>query len=181
MAMLSDCIRVYDVDFPPSFLDDLVQEFGSTFNHALVQGEKDYGINLNVRNCFDARITNQTEKQRMYDNVIFKQVASILEQYAKNYSRLNIINDTGYSILKYETGGFYTEHVDMSKEHERLLSISIQLNDDFEGGEFSFFNDSYKIQLKKNQAICFPSNFLFPHAINRVTRGTRYSIVTWAN
>ena len=181
---LSDFIRVYDVEFPPLFLDDLLQEFGSNFIHATVQGTTDYGINLDVRNCLTTQISNHNEKQQTYDNIIFKQVASILEQYVNhplNHKKLNIVSDTGYTLLKYETGGFYTEHVDVDRNNTRVLSVSIQLNDDFEGGEFSFFDNSYKVQLKKNQAICFPSDFLFPHGINRVTKGTRYSLITWAN
>ena len=32
---------------------------------------------------------------------------------------------------------------------------------------------------KKNSAIIFPSNFMFPHSVNQVIEGTRYSIITW--
>ena len=28
-------------------------------------------------------------------------------------------------------------------------------------------------------AVCFPSNFTFPHEILPVTKGTRYALVTW--
>lgn len=181
MSKLTDHIRIYDIVFPPNFLNDLLQEFGSHFTHAIVQREKDCGINLKVRNCFFSQVTNHTEKQRMLDNIIYEQIWSILEQYVTHYKNFHINNDTGYSLLKYETGGFYTQHVDIDRQNTRVLSISIQLNDDFEGGEFSFFNDSYKVRLKKNQAICFPSNFLFPHAINKVTKGIRYAIITWVN
>ena len=31
----------------------------------------------------------------------------------------------------------------------------------------------------KGSAIVFPSNFMFPHAVKKVEKGTRYSIVTW--
>jgi predicted 2-oxoglutarate/Fe(II)-dependent dioxygenase YbiX len=53
------------------------------------------------------------------------------------------------------------------------------LNDDFEGGEFVFFNKELKYKLEKGDAIMFPSNFMYPHEVMPVTQGTRYSIITW--
>ena len=51
------------------------------------------------------------------------------------------------------------------------------LNDDYEGGNFLIAENEYKTT--KGSAIVFPSNFMFPHAVKKVEKGTRYSIVTW--
>jgi len=32
---------------------------------------------------------------------------------------------------------------------------------------------------KKGSVIIFPSNFMFPHYVKKVTKGERYSIITW--
>ena len=56
-------------------------------------------------------------------------------------------------------------------------SILFFLNDDYEGGEFIIADNIYKP--KKNSSIIFPSNFMFPHSVNRIEEGTRYSIITW--
>lgn len=60
-----------------------------------------------------------------------------------------------------------------------ILSIIGLLNDDFDGGDLVLLDE--KINLKKGDVIIFPSNFLFPHKINKIIFGTRYSVVTWVN
>ena len=52
-------------------------------------------------------------------------------------------------------------------------------DDDFDGGEFSFFNQEKIINPLKGSAIMFPSNFMFPHEVLPVTKGIRYSMITW--
>ena len=59
------------------------------------------------------------------------------------------------------------------------LSIVGLLNDDFEGGEFVMFDDM-KFDLKKGDVLVFPSNFLYPHKVDKVTKGVRYAYVSWA-
>jgi len=60
-----------------------------------------------------------------------------------------------------------------------ILSIIGLLNDDYEGGDFIMFDDK-KIETKKGDLMIFPSNFLYPHEITPVTKGVRYSFVSWA-
>ena len=36
-----------------------------------------------------------------------------------------------------------------------------------------------EIQLKKGDVLVFPSNFLYPHKVEPVTKGLRYSIISW--
>ena len=59
-----------------------------------------------------------------------------------------------------------------------ILSIVGFLNDDYEGGEFIMFDDM-EIKLKQGDILIFPSNFLYPHKVNSVTKGTRDSFVSW--
>jgi predicted 2-oxoglutarate/Fe(II)-dependent dioxygenase YbiX len=58
------------------------------------------------------------------------------------------------------------------------LSILGALNDDYEGGELVFW-ESEKIELKAGSIMIFPSNFMYPHRVDTVTKGTRYSYVSW--
>ena len=105
----------------------------------------------------------------------------IVKEEVQIYPELTITQDSGYNLLRYTKGQFYIQHVDNCKEYPRELSCSIILNDDYEGGEFSFFNNTEKYKLTKGSVIVFPSNFLFPHQILPVTEGVRYSIITWFN
>lgn len=38
----------------------------------------------------------------------------------------------------------------------------------------------YKIEVKPNRMIVWPSNFMFPHRVAPVTKGVRFSVVSWA-
>lgn len=60
-----------------------------------------------------------------------------------------------------------------------VLSILGALNDNYEGGELIFFDD-YKIDLKEGDIMVFPSNFLYPHRVEKVTKGIRYSFASWS-
>ena len=59
----------------------------------------------------------------------------------------------------------------------------MNLNDDYEGGDLIFTdqkdNEIKRCQLGKGSIVFFPSNFMYPHGIQPITKKTRYSIVAW--
>jgi len=62
----------------------------------------------------------------------------------------------------------------------RKMSIIMALNDDYEGGEFYFPLQDYKIKLKKGQIIAFPPYWTHPHMVFAPTNNTyRYTLNTW--
>jgi predicted 2-oxoglutarate/Fe(II)-dependent dioxygenase YbiX len=77
---------------------------------------------------------------------------------------------------------FHHDHIhtlfDGEKKGVPILSILGLLNDNFEGGDFLMF-DAKKVNLSAGDIILFPSNFLYPHAVTTITKGTRYSFVSW--
>jgi predicted 2-oxoglutarate/Fe(II)-dependent dioxygenase YbiX len=86
---------------------------------------------------------------------------------------------------RYQTGTnmkFHHDHIhtlfDGEKKGIPILSILGLLNNDFEGGDFLMF-DGKKVQLETGDIILFPSNFLYPHSVTTVTKGTRYSFISW--
>ena len=86
-------------------------------------------------------------------------------------------------LLKYSVGCKYTVHTDHYTSSPRHLSVIINLNDDYEGGDLIFTDQKEKeikrYKLNSGSVIFFPSNFMYPHAIEPITKGTRYSIVAW--
>lgn len=60
-----------------------------------------------------------------------------------------------------------------------VLSIVGLLNNDFDGGEFIMFADN-NMNLEKGDILIFPSTFLYPHSVNKLKSGVRYSFVSWA-
>jgi predicted 2-oxoglutarate/Fe(II)-dependent dioxygenase YbiX len=77
---------------------------------------------------------------------------------------------------------FHHDHIhtlfDGEKKGIPILSIIGLLNDNFEGGDLLML-DSKKVQLEAGNIVLFPSNFLYPHAVTTITKGTRYSFVSW--
>ena len=91
---------------------------------------------------------------------------------------------------KYNVGGHYTWHRDTNTDISktggatRKLSVTINLNDDYEGGDMWFDNaleydktDPKKISKSTGGITVFPSHVW--HKVDKVTKGTRYSLVFW--
>lgn len=98
---------------------------------------------------------------------------------------LNWQEDTQLTRYKSADEGYYDWHVDSSPPQngvQRKLSCVILLNDvsEFEGGILQFKGMEDQILLEKcGSIIVFPS--FIEHKVTPVTKGTRYTAVTWAN
>lgn len=58
-----------------------------------------------------------------------------------------------------------------------VLTVLGALNDNYEGGNLIVGND--EVVLKTGSVVVFPSVFIYPHEVKLVTKGTRYSFVSW--
>ena len=86
---------------------------------------------------------------------------------------------------RYSTGQIMRQHMDHIhsifdgvQKGIPVLSFILNFNDDYEGADLFFWDDSV-IKLGKGDVCLFPSNFLFPHGVTEVTKGKRYSGVCW--
>ena len=68
---------------------------------------------------------------------------------------------------------------DGEKKGIPILTIVGLLNKDYNGGEFVMLEDEI-INLEPGDIVVFPSLFLYPHRVNEVLEGTRYSFASWA-
>jgi|TARA_R110000787_G_scaffold99408_1_gene203957 hypothetical protein len=203
---LNSFIKIFDNLVPKSLCDDLIHEYGNdldVWNTSAILGSIDNpnqvkksfrsseGVNIS-----DRSVLNKNYKVRsVLDKAVFDCVSEGIKKYSELYPDIRITKDTGYEVLKYSSGGFYKQHVDSFNQKEitqneagelavlgcREISCVIQLNDNFEGGGLSFFDDTHRIPIKTGSAVYFPSNFMFPHQALTVTKGFRYTIVTWFN
>lgn len=97
----------------------------------------------------------------------------------------DITHPDGVQFTNYGVGEFYEPHTDTHRLEDdmRKLSIVIQLNspDDYEGGEFMFFDGdkpwSPENFEQQGSVLVFPSFLL--HQVKPVTSGKRHSIVSW--
>jgi predicted 2-oxoglutarate/Fe(II)-dependent dioxygenase YbiX len=121
---------------------------------------------------------NPKVRQKL-DKYLFASAGLAIKKYNEKFPLAKIEEDSGYELLRYKEGQFYVEHTDSFKQRPRAVSCSFALNDDYEGGEWAFFNREKIIKVPKGAAVLFPSNFMYPHEIMPVTKGTRYSVITW--
>jgi predicted 2-oxoglutarate/Fe(II)-dependent dioxygenase YbiX len=185
MNELKDYILVLEDIIPHNLCDEIIREYSD--NNEWTDSQTIAKLDKTVRNCqhisisLNDIINKNYDVRKNLDNKIFESTSNAIKKYYDKFNNSSINNDCGYLLLKYEKGNFYKEHTDSWTTLPRTISCSFILNNDFIGGEFSFFKKKYTYSLKKGSAIMFPSNFLYPHEILPVIEGTRYSIVTWFN
>ena len=107
----------------------------------------------------------------------------VIKKYSDTFERFSCQRHCGFRLNKYSTGGYMTEHVDnIHHSHGQeygypQVSALLFLNDDYDGGGFVVAGMERKT--KMGSGIIFPSNFMFPHEVKKITDGERWSIVTW--
>lgn len=119
-----------------------------------------------------------------YTNFFGYTFQKAIKKYAEHFGLNSYFNIKDIQILKYTEGGHYQFHFDDGAHNPRTISCIFLINDDYEGGDllFKFPNEEqfFVIEKIKNRMIVWPSNFLYPHSVSPVTKGERYSVVTWA-
>lgn len=80
-------------------------------------------------------------------------------------------------ILKYDVGEFIHPHVDVTTFGH--ASCTLNLNDEYTGGIFSFFNRKFDVRLGKGDAIVFPISWFWVHEVTPIISGTRYALNTF--
>jgi predicted 2-oxoglutarate/Fe(II)-dependent dioxygenase YbiX len=182
---LEQYIHVFDDVLSEELCDKVLKEYENSGEWANTQIGAEGTVDKLIRNCKEIHLScdeilgRNYEVRKEIDNMVHKCVSNIIQKYREIHKDFSIDIDTGYNLLKYDEGDFYIEHTDSFKQQQRSLSCSLQLNDDYTGGEFAFFGKDVILKSKKGSAIVFPSNFMYPHEIMPVIHGTRYSIITW--
>ena len=180
--ILENYVKEFRNIVPEDLCDAIIDEYSNCDDWR--GGETGSGLWTDVRNVdeihiSDAGIIRDSQIRRELDDRLFKSIESVPREYHQQFRHFTMSIDTGYQLLRYNEGQFYTQHVDMFGTQQRSLSCSLILNDDYEGGEFSFWDDTKTYNPSKGSALVFPSNFLYPHQIKKITKGQRYSIITW--
>jgi hypothetical protein len=177
-------IKVYD-DFLDKELCDTTVEMLSNqewkpndFYDPATKEYKSFGGENECEMFFGDVETNPVLMKRLWD-VYFKYIKELQFHWFSGWS--------GYSKIRYnrykENQAMIThcDHINLFNDPKKgipMLSVVGALNDDYEGGEFIMFKD-HKIEMKKGSVLIFPSCFLYPHRVEKVTKGTRYSFVSW--
>jgi len=78
-----------------------------------------------------------------------------------------------YRLMKYDIGGKIHPHIDWA--HFTHASATFNLNDEYTGGEFTFFNGKHIVELKKGDAMIWPADPFWVHEVKPIQTGLRYS------
>ena len=120
--------------------------------------------------------------EKYYEDIKYC-ITLAMSKYMEKHKDIACKRHTDFRLNKYSEGGFMSRHIDnIHHSHGQTygfpqLTALLMLNDDYEGGDFIVADNEFKTA--KGSAIVFPSNFMFPHAVTKIEKGTRYSIVTW--
>ena len=120
---------------------------------------------------------------------IFHRLNDTIYRANQQFYNYNLNGYDSFQYTTYDKDGRYDWHSDMAygiNERDnsiqpRKLSLSLLLNDDFEGGEFQINTgkelEPTTVNLKKGQIVLFPSFMI--HRVKPITQGTRKSLVVW--
>ena len=135
-----------------------------------------------------------TNDQWVYDTIW----PFMMQANAEAGWRYDIKSAESSQITRYKKGGFYKFHRDgqgchLAKynsptnaflhDNVRKLSMTVLLNESFEGGNFEFASygkevcDITPIEMNQGDIVVFPS--FMEHRVAAITKGIRYSLVTW--
>jgi len=136
-----------------------------------------------IRNVKGYSLQNSTPTDIYYFHYITKEIERLYTFYKAKFPKMTSSLINQIDLLKYSVGGRYETHTDHYTNSPRHLSIIINLNNDYKGGDLIFTDQKEKeikrLKLGKGSVVFFPSNFLYPHSIKPIIKGTRYSIVSW--
>lgn len=135
---------------------------------------------------YDCRLWPEHEVEQMIQNRVGEVIDGYIQNYLKDIPWFSYwTGNSKVHYIKYPTGtgmDTHCDHVrnqfDGTRRGIPILTLLVALNDDYEGGGITFWEDK-TFYPNAGEAMIFPANFLYPHKVNEVTRGTRYSFVVW--
>tara|TARA_R100000278_G_scaffold121857_1_gene106679 strand:- start:652 stop:1287 length:636 start_codon:yes stop_codon:yes gene_type:complete len=203
---IKDYVKIYDNIYSEDLCDAIINEYP---DKEYIPAKTGDGLSPHLRHVDEIGISlpenNNSKIRHDLLNALHYGMSKVIKQYQTSFPYFYIEMDTGFQLLKYKTGHYYKQHVDtfrpvvdqnlintildmkltpedLLKFHgsgQRALSCSIQLNNDFEGGELALWDRDYIVKIPKGSVLVFPSNFMYPHEVLEITKGTRHAIVTW--
>jgi len=126
-------------------------------------------------------VSTKNDLNKLVDDTAFRYVKELRMPWFDKYQGYSHVRFNKYAENK--KMALHADHIhsmfDGNRKGIPALSLLGCLNDDYEGGELIFWDDT-EIKLKGGSLLIFPSNFMYPHEVKPVTKGSRYSYVSWA-
>ena len=132
-------------------------------------------INLTHLSLHDSDFIKPLQLAKRYIHIMIANYALHIQKNICATFDTNLISESdNIRILKYEKGQCIKDHSDVGGTIR--ASCTLNLNEDYEGGEFRFFDGQIKHSFKTGDAMIFPAEPIWIHGTEPITKGTRYSI-----
>ena len=172
---------------PKDVCQKIIDVFEKYPELAVTEGSYKYKTNqpeMDNFKCINLSRINNPNKDILYALTAAKHYINIMTINYVNYIKSKKISPTfnnhlinsseNIRILKYEKGQCIKDHCDVN--YRTRASCTLNLNEDYEGGEFRFFDGQIKEVFKRGDAMLFPAELIWIHGTEPITKGTRYSI-----
>jgi len=132
-------------------------------------------LNLSKINNPNKDIQEALKIAQMYLSIVISNyVIYIQKNICPTFDKIFISKTNNIRIIKYNVGECIEDHTDIGDGIR--ASCTLNLNEDYKGGEFRFFNGQIKESFKTGDAILFPAELIWIHGTEPITKGSRYSI-----
>ncbi len=184
MIDLTDLILVIPKLLSSEECKRLIEEYENSIVEPRIEGSAHAITNEILYSTFKVK---EIPKQTKNYNLAFEKIEISLNHWVNHLKKFNAFEINALKrnlnyphkirLLKYETGASVHPHSDFSDYC--FASCTLNLNSNYTGGDFCFFNKQFNLQLGEGDAIIFPNNHFFVHEVDTITSGIRYSINTF--
>ena len=186
---LSDYVKHYKLFFNENLCNKTVEEL-KNLNNFFWKEHKFYNLKSNDMKTLsgDQELSVAYSNEISTKDIIMKELWNGINNYISSLKFSWYDGWSGYTGIrfnKYSKNTKMMEHCDhvqsiFEGKNKGIPTLSVLgiLNDDYKGGEFIMFQDE-EIKFKKGDLLIFPSIFLYPHRVEPVKKGTRYSFISW--
>jgi hypothetical protein len=183
---LKTYLKVYKDWIPADICKETVKELEKV--EGQFQTHQFYDVSTNSHHSYNNELS-VTWSNVKHKDLFMKRIWDGLQQYVTEFNFKWWNSWQGYSEVRFNRYRpdtqmkLHCDHIHSMFDGQRkgipTLTVLGGLNNNYKGGELVFWEDSI-IPLKEGEIMIFPSNFLYPHRVDLVTKGTRYSYVSWA-
>jgi hypothetical protein len=186
---LTDYVKHYKSFLKENICDKTILELNEINNNLWYQHEFYNPITNTYNNkSGDQELSTLFSKNISTKEIIMKEIWNGIYNYIVDLKFSWFDSWKAYSEIRFNK---YSENTKMAQHCDHIhtlfdgkergipiLSVLGILNDDYEGGEFIMFENE-EIKLNKGDLLIFPSIFLYPHKVEPVKKGVRYSFISW--
>ena len=188
---LSDLIHVVNGIIPSNICEDVIEEierrewsphqwYNPNSDSSFSKPKKELDVQHITLELQEILTPFVIESGREYNNKYAYQHPSCYintRSIMDNFCQIRFNRYSGDQIMHQHIDHIYSLF-DGTNKGIPVLSFILNFNDDYEGADLFFWEDTV-VKLGKGDIVMFPSCFLFPHGVTEAIKGIRYSGVCW--